>query len=460
MVSEAIKLIGDREGPLRVHLQASLSRSLYLAGDQAGALAAGDVALSMARASDDPEALIAVLQALTVVTDQPLLMLEATTELRDVALHVGDTWSAAYATGNMFRVLVELGRLREAKTVLEQHHMLANRGRFLMFQFMGHVYSALLALSVGQFDEAERAAERAHALGDSSDALVDAGVYGLQMFAIRREQGRLGEVLPLMRILSTSHDEQSVWRPGLTALYAELGMLDESRRELRALSPNAFAAVPRDALWPACLTFLAEACIACAERDLAVGLLSELDDYAGRNLMVAMTTCFGPADRLRGGLAHLLGLYNEADTHFRAAMALADRSGSPVWRAHVQHDWALLALDRDDPVNARTLADQARTTAITLGMSTLAQRSASLLDKVSSSATPMTYDGLSERELDVLRLIAEGCSNRDIGEQLFISQHTAANHVRSILQKTGCANRAEAAAYAVHRKLVGQPSQS
>jgi DNA-binding NarL/FixJ family response regulator len=77
----------------------------------------------------------------------------------------------------------------------------------------------------------------------------------------------------------------------------------------------------------------------------------------------------------------------------------------------------------------------------------------------SPSPSPVTYDGMSERELDVLRLIAEGCSNREIGERLFISQHTAANHVRSILQKTGCANRAEAAAYAVHRQLVHQPAQ-
>ncbi len=60
----------------------------------------------------------------------------------------------------------------------------------------------------------------------------------------------------------------------------------------------------------------------------------------------------------------------------------------------------------------------------------------------------------------MLSLIAEGCSNREIGERLFISQHTAANHVRSILQKTGCANRAEAAAYAVRRKLAQRPTHS
>ena len=57
--------------------------------------------------------------------------------------------------------------------------------------------------------------------------------------------------------------------------------------------------------------------------------------------MVGMTICFGPADRLRGGLAELLGSIGEAESHFRAAMALADRSASPVWRAQVQHDWAL-----------------------------------------------------------------------------------------------------------------------
>jgi DNA-binding NarL/FixJ family response regulator len=50
--------------------------------------------------------------------------------------------------------------------------------------------------------------------------------------------------------------------------------------------------------------------------------------------------------------------------------------------------------------------------------------------------------------------VARGLSNREIGEELVISAHTAANHVRSILRKTGCANRTEAAAYAYRRGLV------
>jgi DNA-binding NarL/FixJ family response regulator len=63
-------------------------------------------------------------------------------------------------------------------------------------------------------------------------------------------------------------------------------------------------------------------------------------------------------------------------------------------------------------------------------------------------------DGLSEREADVLRQVARGLSNREIGAILFISEHTAANHVRAILRKTGCANRTEATAYAYRHRLV------
>ena len=63
-------------------------------------------------------------------------------------------------------------------------------------------------------------------------------------------------------------------------------------------------------------------------------------------------------------------------------------------------------------------------------------------------------DGLSAREVEILVELARGRSNREIGRLLHISEHTAANHVRSILRKTGCANRTEAAGYALRRGLV------
>jgi DNA-binding NarL/FixJ family response regulator len=63
-------------------------------------------------------------------------------------------------------------------------------------------------------------------------------------------------------------------------------------------------------------------------------------------------------------------------------------------------------------------------------------------------------DGLSPREVQILGLVARGLSNREIGRTLTISEHTAANHVRSILRKTGCANRTEAASYAHRHRLA------
>ena len=63
-------------------------------------------------------------------------------------------------------------------------------------------------------------------------------------------------------------------------------------------------------------------------------------------------------------------------------------------------------------------------------------------------------DGLSPREVQILRLVASGLTNREIGATLFISEHTAAKHVSNILTKTGCSNRTDAASYAHRHALV------
>ena len=76
--------------------------------------------------------------------------------------------------------------------------------------------------------------------------------------------------------------------------------------------------------------------------------------------------------------------------------------------------------------------------------------SAESIDSVPVEPPP---DGLTPREIEVLRLIANGRSNREIATELVISFNTVTNHVKNILGKTGCANRTEAAAYAIPRGL-------
>ncbi len=61
---------------------------------------------------------------------------------------------------------------------------------------------------------------------------------------------------------------------------------------------------------------------------------------------------------------------------------------------------------------------------------------------------------LTERELEVLKLVAKGLNNRDIGQELFISENTVKNHVRNILEKLHLHSRMEAVVYAVREKLL------
>lgn len=63
-------------------------------------------------------------------------------------------------------------------------------------------------------------------------------------------------------------------------------------------------------------------------------------------------------------------------------------------------------------------------------------------------------EALTERELDVLRLVATGASNQEIADKLFISINTAKRHIRSILEKLQLQNRTQAANYAIQRGLI------
>ncbi|MGH9246422.1 MAG: response regulator [Acidimicrobiales bacterium] len=67
---------------------------------------------------------------------------------------------------------------------------------------------------------------------------------------------------------------------------------------------------------------------------------------------------------------------------------------------------------------------------------------------------------LTERELEVLRLVAHGYSNREVAERLFISENTVRNHMRNILEKLHLRSRIEAVLYAVRENLVELPERS
>ena len=90
-----------------------------------------------------------------------------------------------------------------------------------------------------------------------------------------------------------------------------------------------------------------------------------------------------------------------------------------------------------------------------LGMRPPSERISALREKAGEPVRASAYpDGLTQREIEVIRLVAAGKMDRKIGEELFISVNTVGNHVRNILSKTDSANRTEAAAYAVRQGLL------
>ena len=91
-----------------------------------------------------------------------------------------------------------------------------------------------------------------------------------------------------------------------------------------------------------------------------------------------------------------------------------------------------------------------------LGMRPLMERVTTLQERAEARPVraPAYPDGLTEREVQVLQLVATGKTDREIAEDLVITVSTASTHVRNILNKTGAANRAEAASYATREGLA------
>ena len=91
----------------------------------------------------------------------------------------------------------------------------------------------------------------------------------------------------------------------------------------------------------------------------------------------------------------------------------------------------------------------------TLGAAPALARAVNLATRLSGkSGTETNRSGLTQRELDVLRLVADGRSNPEIAEVLFISRETARTHVSNIFRKFDVASRAEAVDYAHRHDLL------
>ena len=461
----------DYDDPAYVRALASLGRALGFVGMIDDSVQLSDTTLARAREMGDDELLAHVLDAGLwhgLSPPRARITLARAQELADLAKRLRDYDTLGSA--GFFRCTLGymLGDRKEIDLAAADMRWAAERSGLPYYEFWVATIRYGMRFIRGDFAGAERDADQVRRISSDWEGDDTEGLFGVQMFMVRRETGRLEDVRPL---ITGDEDRDAHWAPGLLALYTALEMAEPAATLLTALIDQITDDVRHSAMWPAVLGFLVEAALFVDDEDALRCLRPLLQEYHGLNLasgqFVAM---LGSADRYLACVDSALG---EGDplSLFDAAQALDSRSDSRVHLATTLAARAryLAASGRPaDRVEARAAAERARALAEPVGH----RRVVAMVDNVIASLPepapgaagrgPATNSraaelpsGLTARELEVLALLVGGASNQSISEQLVISPHTAANHVRSILLKTGAANRTQAAMLAVANSWAG-----
>ncbi len=466
LLEEALTALGKADSPLRARVLAGLARALVSTPQVERRLALSEDAVQMARRLGDPATLAAVLfgrhlavwgSARAEVAGERLGI---ATEVVGLAEQIGDRAMALRGRGLRRIDLLELGDLVGYDADLATAERAARELRQLRYRWQLPLAHATRALLAGRFAQAEELMEQGLAAGRRAGDQAVGNYYTGVIATLRFMQGRFGELTGMLRDAATRFPAMVVFRAALAAALAEGSRADQARVEVERLAAGNLAAVPRDPAWSFSLASLALACYHLGEAETAVKLHGLLEPYADRNVVTGRVgaICLGPAAYFLGLLDLTRGLPEQALRRFQHAAALADRmQGRPMAAMSREGQArALLALDRPaDRHQAAALLDEVAATAQELGIRGLGERAAALRAAAPAAPpTPAWPAGLTGREVEVLRLIAAGHSNRAIAQALFISPNTVLHHVSSIFAKLGVANRAAAAAYATRRGLA------
>lgn len=444
------------QGTTRARLLVSRATSLAFDGRDDDAVAVGAEAIELARRSGDDTLLNRVMHGAMFagwrrpesLQDRFALAMEATA----IARRAGDDEGVLR---NLLKVVFGASALGEGdllrRSVLEIQ-TLAERLRQPWLLVASDAVVSLCALAAGDLRSADAGVEAFDAHGrripDAPEGL------GLLMFAVRREQGRLAELRPVAELMARLGQDQHTWRPGLAALYAEVGLHDEAKDLLDRVCAGGQVDVPHDYLRPVSLSFLSDAC-AVTSHDAASLVHRALSPWSGYAIWAPAIACYGAADRYLGRLAVVSGRLDQARAHLEAAVRFDERAGWATWRAHSRTALGAFLLEhgrRNEEERGRDEVRAARNLASRHGLEAIVERCDALL---AGNGPTERAVSLSTRELQVVQLMAAGLTNREIGERLHTSRHTVANQIHSILVKTGCTNRTETIAWAHRHGAIG-----
>jgi LuxR family maltose regulon positive regulatory protein len=264
----------------------------------------------------------------------------------------------------------------------------------------------------------------------------------VRLAELRRKQGRFEEATTLFQDVE--------WHPmaalGLAELALERGHLRDAReyveRILRQV-PERNIAQRADAL-----ELLVRVQAASGEHDAARDTLTTLNTISDK---VASPLLRAAVGSLNGVLQAASGDHERARASFEDAAAAFERAGTPYEAARARLELALVLQALGRTQRAAQEAGVALKAFRSLGAASEAAR-AERMAAGPPASTPV--DLLTERQLEVLRLVAQGLSDREIAAVLVMSEHTVHRHVANILLRLGLPSRAAAVAHASRLGLL------
>jgi tetratricopeptide (TPR) repeat protein len=299
-------------------------------------------------------------------------------EMIAIAEEIGDPRQIGHALAHAIPAFLEMADRAAYDAMFARYRQLIEKHPAIADNYVFVSGGAMRAILHGEFAEAERLAERALELGrEILHGDVATGVYGVQMFMIRREQGRLAEVAPVFRRFLDQNPQDLAWRPGLALIAIDLGFKEAARKAFENLAVGGFA-FPIDAKWSLTVSYLAEVCTRLGDVPRAGQLYDLLLPYRDITIIAAQATvCCGSAARYLGMLASVIGDWPRAEEHFEAALAMDERLEAWPWLAHTQYEFAAALIARGAPgcrIRADGLLAAAAETAQRLGMTALQQK--------------------------------------------------------------------------------------
>ena len=381
LLLEALSAIEAKDTRQRCQILSALGRAFYMNGDLERADGFNSKAIEIARRLDDDRTLCEALfnpllvpAALSGTQSQDLL--KRLGELLAIAERLNDADFRTRALATRIYYSAEFGDREGMLRALDTFCSLTEGRQMTHQQWVGQHGRVMLALLVGDFAAAEGFAEKALELGRRRYGESVEGVYSMQMFTIRREQGRLSEVAPIVRHL-IDKGNLNTWKPGLAVVAAELGFKPQAQRLLDELRDTGFT-LPMDAMRSTTLSYLADVCAALDDAVSARALYDLLEPYRHMTVTAGVVTvCYGSAGRFLGELADVLTDWNRAEQHFDEALRMDRHMQACPWLAHTQHRFARMLRRRGrrgDLERAEILLNKSWTTACRLKMTALMDR--------------------------------------------------------------------------------------